>query len=125
MHWYDWAGFAVLGTLAAALIVLFPVSIGRNLKAGHTYRKKLAQKIEALPMGRMLERLGIDEYRLLHEKDGVHLHEEIQRCASCDAKQTCEEVVETHQHLAPDDIDFCPNRDELADVLKAQAIDKG
>ncbi len=109
-----------MGTLVVALVILFPVSIGRNLKVGHAYRKKLAQKIEGLPMGRMLQRLGIDEYRLLHEKDGVHLHEEINRCASCDSKKTCEQVMETHEHLAPDDIDFCPNRDELAEALKGQ-----
>ena len=72
MHWYDWAGIGVLATMAAALIILFPLSIGKNLAQGHRYRKKLADRIEHLPMGRMLQKLGIDEYTSRDQEYPIH-----------------------------------------------------
>ena len=119
MNWYDWVGYAVLGAMAMALIILFPLSIGKNLSAGHRYRKKLAQKLDNLPLGGMLQRLGIDQYKFLHEEDGVHLHRNIQRCESCEAKNVCEETQAGHARLDPRAIDFCPNQQDLAQVARA------
>ena len=120
MHWYDWAGIGVLATMAAALIILFPLSIGKNLAQGHRYRKKLADRIEHLSMGRMLQKLGIDEYKFLHEQDGVHLKREISRCETCEVKEKCEEELNSHERLETKDIAYCPNRDALEESVKTQ-----
>ncbi len=121
MHWFDWAGIAVLAIMAIALFIMFPVSIGKNLAQGHRYRKKLADRLEHLPMGRMLQKLGIDEYKFLHEQDGVHLKHEISQCESCEVKAMCEQELQSHEHLDVEDIDYCPNRDALAESLKTHA----
>ena len=56
----DLAALVVLGLLLAAFAVLLFVAILFNARAGERYRKRLAQRLDGLRLGRMLSLLGID-----------------------------------------------------------------
>ena len=110
----DLAALVVLGLLLAAFAVLLFVAILFNARAGERYRKRLAQRLDGLRLGRMLSLLGIDSNAYLHQQRVLDIHHHMNRCDHCDERLASGK-------LSPEALDFCDN--EAA--LKALAEEQG
>ncbi len=107
--------------LFAALLVLFvvilPVAIIFNVRAGMVYREKLAGKIEKLRLGKMLSALGIDIDTYISSERGVDIHKHMNRCVTCSSLEECDERLE-RGGVTADDIGFCKNEEPLQELTQ-------
>lgn len=106
----------VLIVMTVALIVLLPIAIVFNVRAGRKYRRRLAQNIHHLRLNRMLTALGIDTDEYLHEERIVDIHEQMTRCGECANTEECDEAL--HGKVDPDHIGFCNNEATLREMVK-------
>jgi hypothetical protein len=95
------------------LMVRLPLAIAGNLRAGHRFRQRLAASLEQLRLARMLGYLGIDTSAYLHEQPAVEIQRHMQRCADCDAKPTCDQVLDQGGSAEAEALGFCANIEDL------------
>lgn len=114
----------IIGGLLALfmLYVIMRMSyvIMRNVIVGMEFRKKLAQKVEALRLGRMLSALGIDTRSYLHSERVLDIEEHIDRCAACQNTETCDDQLSTGAVQAGK-IDYCNNEASLQQIVSKKA----
>jgi hypothetical protein len=108
------------GLGAIALIVWTSLAIARNFRAGREFRERLMQRLQALRMHRVAKALGIDVEHCLHDEMVVRIEENMRRCEACEALEACDEKL-AKGALSTDEIEFCPNRDCLAEYASMQA----
>ncbi len=95
------------------LMVRLPLAIVGNLRTGHRFRQRLAASLEQLRLARMLGYLGIDGSAYLHEQPAVDIQKHMQRCADCDAKPTCDQVLNQGGSAEVESLGFCANIEDL------------
>lgn len=109
---------AVLGTLFTITIVAIAYNIGRNVKIGGLFRRRLGKRVDELRLGKMAKAMGIDKSAYLHQQSVVDIEREIRQCRSCGEKTTCDD------HLAGNEIpehpQFCPNEAALSRMRELQ-----
>lgn len=114
----------IIGGLLALfmLYVIMRMSyvIMRNVIVGMEFRKKLAQKVEALRLGRMLSALGIDTRSYLHSERVLDIEEHIDRCAACQNTETCDDQLSSGAVQASK-IDYCNNEASLQQIVSKKA----
>jgi hypothetical protein len=105
----------VLAALMLYLLVRLPWAILSNLKAGHRFRDGLAKALDDLRLSRMLRFLGIDQADYLHRNQALEIKEHMHRCDNCDAKDQCDEVLQTQSPPGKptESLGFCANIDDL------------
>lgn len=103
----------VLAAMLAVLAIGLPMAILRNLERGHERRRRLAEGVDALRMGRMLDGLGKDRNRYLHVERVVDIEQQMRRCGDCDATEQCDDLLTKEHEVVPEEVDFCPNMDDL------------
>ena len=119
----DIASLVIGGVLAVMLLMLvirLPLAIAGNLHAGHRFRKSMAMALDELRLARMLGFLGIDRDKYLHEQSALNIKQHMQRCGDCDAKDTCDQVLEKDQPVETEQLGFCANIDDLKQVRDRQ-----
>jgi hypothetical protein len=110
----------VLAVLLLLLIIRLPLAIAGNLRAGHRFRKSMAMALDELRLSRMLGFLGIDRDKYLHEQSALDIKQQMQRCDTCDAKETCDQVLESDQPAQTEQLGFCANIDDLKQIRDRQ-----
>lgn len=103
----------VLAAMLAVLAVGLPVAILRNMEKGHERRRRLAERVDELRLGRMLDGLDEDRQRYLHLQRVVDIEQHIRRCGDCGATDQCDDLLAKEEPVQPQDAGFCPNMDEL------------
>lgn len=116
MGWFSLIAVIVLIVLAIALAVMFPLAVGQNLKNGQLFREKLAARLQDLPMGKMLSRLGVGRDKYLHREESVKLHQQMSNCDGCKSEVQCQTDLEDSKTITVDDIDYCPNQEAIRKV---------
>jgi len=119
----DIVSLVIGGALAVMLLLLvirLPLAIAGNLRAGHRFRKSMAMALDELRLARMLSFLGIDRDKYLHEQSALDIKQHMQRCDDCDAKDTCDQVLEKDQPVETEQLGFCANIDDLKQVRDRQ-----
>jgi hypothetical protein len=106
----------VLAVLLVLLVIRLPLAIAGNLHAGHRFRKSMAMALDELRLSRMLGVLGIDRDRYLHDQSALDIRQQMQRCDTCDAKTTCDQVLENEQPAQTEQLGFCANIDDLKQI---------
>ena len=114
----------VLAILMLYLIVRLPLAMMANLRAGHRFRQGLAEGLEKLRLARMLKYLGIDKAAYLHKEQGIEIKQHMERCDDCDAKNQCDDVLETQSKPNIDNLGFCANIDDLKKMHKPDVEQK-
>jgi len=79
--------------LLAAFVVLLPVAIIFNYKAGMKYREILTRQIERLRLGKIIAALGIDIDTYISMERTVDIREQITRCKACDNTEECDDKL--------------------------------
>ena len=114
----------IIGGLLAVfmLYVIMRMSyvIMRNVIVGMEFRKNLAKKVEALRLGRMLSALGIDTGNYLHSERVIDIENHIDRCASCDNTETCDDQLASGK-IQAGNIDYCNNEASLQEIVSKKA----
>ena len=103
--------------LLAAFVVLLPVAIIFNFKAGMKYREILARQIERLRLGKMLAALGIDIDSYVSIEGIVDIREQITRCKACDNTEECDDRL-AEGIIDTDNISFCDNEKSLQELTR-------
>ena len=113
---------AILGLLAlllAAFMVLLPVAIVFNMKAGMKYRQELARKLDSLRLGKMLAALGMDLNEYLASNPAVDIRDQMERCNACDNTEECDDKLSSNA-IDADRIGFCNNEESLRDLVRSK-----
>ena len=114
------ASMILLGLLLATFMILLPVAIIYNTRAGMKYRRRLAEQLARLRLGKMLTALGIDTDSYLSSERVVDIQQQMERCNTCTNTGECD----TQLAAGPVDaasIDYCNNEaslQKLAERLK-------
>lgn len=103
----------LLAALMLYLLIRLPMAIIGNLRAGHRFREGLADALDELRLSRMLTFLGIDRSTYLHREQGLDIQQHMLRCDACDAKERCDQVLDSEQPADTESLGFCANIDEL------------
>jgi len=106
----------ILIVLSVALVVLLPIAIVFNVKAGRKYRRRLAENIHHLRLNRMLAALGIRTEEYLHSERIVDIQNQMQRCRECVNTEECDQKLAAG--VDPDHIGFCNNEESLREMVK-------
>ena len=110
--------FILLATLLlAAFLVLLPVAIIFNYKAGMKYRDILARQIGRLRLGKMLAALGVDIGSYVSMDRTVDIREQITRCKACDNTDECDDKL-AEGAIDTDSIGFCKNEETLQELTR-------
>jgi len=105
----------LLGLLLATFMVLLPVAIIFNTRAGMKYRRTLAGQLERLRLGKMLTALGIDTDSYLSSERVVAIREHMERCNACENTGECDTRL-AEGALDADSIGFCNNEASLQKI---------
>ena len=103
----------ILVGMLTLLAIWLPFAIGRNIDRGRERRQRLAEGVDGLRLGTMLDRLGEDRVRYLHQKRVVDIEHHMQRCTSCDAIDGCDDVLSKNERVRGEEVAFCPNIQDL------------
>lgn len=117
MNTLNLIAFGVLALLIAAFMVLLPVAIIFNMKAGMKYRQDLAGRIDKLRLSRMLTALGIDVNEYLASNPGIDIQKHMERCSACSNTEECDDRL-ARQEIDADHIGFCNNEESLRELVK-------
>ena len=112
--------------IALAFVVMtvgFLLVISKNVRQGMLFRQKLAARMRALRMDKMLAALGMDLSSYLHNLPASRVIESANRCQDCTATDECDDSLAAGT-LAIEAIDFCPNQDELSHFMQAESARK-
>ena len=104
--------------VVAVFAVLLPVAFIFNFKTGAAYRKKLADQIDRLRLGKMLGALGINIDTYISKERAVDIREQMTRCKACENTDTCDEKLE-QKDITADSIGFCNNEKTLQEMSKS------
>lgn len=121
---------SLLGMVVLGLIILVSglgtvYAIIRNYRIGRLFRRKLADfLVNHMRLGRMLESLGIDRTRYLHDEQVTRIEQHMRRCRSCDSLEECDDFLALAGE-ADGPVDparpFCPNHAALQGVRAHQS----
>ena len=104
------AGLILLGLLSYTILRMV-IAIGRNFQWGLLFRRRLAKRVEALRLSKMLARLGIDREQYLHTRRINDIETHLRRCNACENKAECDDTLGNHRPV--ENYDFCPNEPSL------------
>ncbi len=91
-----------------SLLILLMTAVFRNLKTGKRFREQLLERLEQLPMIRMLGRHNIDIDAYLSNEYVTNIEKQLRNCGECREKLECNKVL-SKEETAVDTYSFCPN----------------
>ena len=109
----------LLGLLLATFMVLLPVAIIFNTRAGMKYRQTLAEQLERLRLGNMLTALGIDTDSYLSSERVVAIREQMDRCNACGNTEECDTRL-AGGAVDAGSISYCNNEASLQEIARQQ-----
>ena len=109
-----------LGLFLLYVIMRMSYVIMRNVVVSMEFRKKLAGKVHSLRLNNMLGALGIDVNRYLHSERILDIEEHIDKCASCQNTDTCDEQL-AQGSITVGTIDYCNNAQALQQIVASKA----
>ena len=109
------AAVLLLGLLLATFMVLLPVSIIFNTRAGMKYRRGMAEQLARLRLGKMLTALGIDTDSYLSSERVVDIQKQMERCDACANTEECDTRLGAGA-VDAGSIDYCNNEASLRDI---------
>ncbi len=109
----------LLGLLLATFMVLLPVAIIFNTRAGMKYRQTLAEQLERLRLGKMLTALGIDTDSYLSSERVVAIREQMDRCNDCTNTGECDTRL-AEGTVDTGSISYCNNEASLQEIARQQ-----
>lgn len=105
----------LLGLLLATFMILLPVSIIFNTRAGMKYRRGMAEQLARLRLGKMLTALGIDTDSYLSSERVVDIQKQMERCNACANTGECDTRLDAG-HVDAGSIDYCNNEASLRNI---------
>ncbi len=120
MEILGYVAYAVLGIALLAFIVLLPIAIVFNMRAGLKYREALAARVDQLRLGRMLAALGVNVDAYVHHGRITDIDAQMRRCAACGHTDACDEKLATGD-VSVDEIGYCENEHSLKELVTARA----
>ena len=103
----------VLAVMGATLVIAFSGS--RDV--GARVRRRLAERLRALPFYRLLRRRKVDVVRHLEEAPIEALEQELKNCEACPNVRQCDEALGRPEEEEVD-YSFCPNEPAIRDIKK-------
>jgi len=113
------AGFLLLYGIVGVLGIYILVNMFMNMKAGRKYFERMAEKLQALRLNKMLAALGIDTENYLATQRKLDIERHMDSCSHCKNTDKCDQHLENGD-IDPDTIPYCNNEKELQKMLKEQ-----
>jgi hypothetical protein len=92
--------------------ILLVNALKNNFQTSQLVRKKIKQRIEQLPFGKMLRKHNVDTLKFLYQVPLTEIESEIRVCQSCSRNVECEKAVYT-DGIEFADLGFCPNSEAI------------
>lgn len=117
MNLVSLASIVLLGLLLATFMILLPVAIIYNTRAGMKYRQRLAEQLARLRLGKMLTALGIDTDSYLSSERVVDIQKQMERCNTCANTGECDTRL-AEGAVDAGSIDYCNNEASLHKITE-------
>ncbi len=118
------SSFLIVVLIAFCLGIIGVISVKRSQSKTQELREKrreLIQRSEAINLPKMLQALGIGVGRYFYKVPPGDIEKSVENCESCESENDCNEKLRIPE-LNPDDVDFCPSRDQLSQYSRAKRI---
>jgi hypothetical protein len=118
----SWMILMLVVLVLAALVLALAWAIQRNMREGERFRDRLADRLVALRLERLMGLLGLDPNQYLHSERIVDVERHLRNCAGCPETERCDQALAQEK---PDAIaDTCPNYEDLQALRGRRAQDK-
>jgi hypothetical protein len=84
-------------------------------------RRELIRRSEVVNLPRMLQALGIGIGRYFYQMPPKDIEQSVENCESCKSIDPCNQKLRIPE-LNPDDIGFCPSKENLSQFSRARRI---
>ena len=119
MEYLSLAAIGLYIILFGLMIPLILTYIVFNIKTGIKYRQNLARRLEQLRMKHMLNALGVDITRYLHQERVHEINRQMTRSQECENTDQCDSDIAGNS-IDTDSIDYCVNLKDLKDAAARQ-----
>jgi len=120
MDWFSISVTVLIAVLSVSFIFMLAVNIVRNLRQGEKYRDELERRVNGLRLGAMAEHIGVSTMGLVHRVPVVDLHQQMERCGSCDQTVACDKALKTEVDAPAASVpSFCANSEQLTELAGA------
>lgn len=107
----SWITLSLFGMALSFLAVALAWAVLRNMRVGEWYRARLAERLEALRLRRLMGLLGLDTDRYLHRERIVDVERHMRSCAQCPEMARCDDALSEQR---PEVVaTFCANYEDL------------
>jgi uncharacterized protein DUF6455 len=99
----------------AILLIRLTLTISGNIKTGKRFREKLLDRLNQLPIKKMIGRRDIDVDKYLHNVPMTDIENQLRNCDKCAVKEECEETLEKEE-TSKINYSFCPNDEGFKEI---------
>ena len=110
-----------IALLVAVLGVYYVLRSQRNSQQVRDKRRELTRRLEALPLPKLMQALGVGIGGYLYRTPVNEIEDAVVLCENCGSSEECAQKRKIPE-LNPEDVEFCPNRDHLTKYSRAKRI---
>ena len=114
--------FIVLSAFGAAFLYFFLMlffKIRKNVLNGQSFHDSLVAQISNMRMGKMMDALGINKAKYIHQESVLDINHHIDTCNACENTDECDEKLES-ETIGVEDIKFCGNESSMVEITFKQ-----
>ena len=113
----------VLGVWLTYYLFMLVIKIRKNVLTGQSFHDSLIAQISNIRMGRMMDALGINKEKYVHQESVLDITHHIDTCDACDNTDQCDEKLDSDS-IRVEDIKFCGNESSMVEItFKQKGID--
>ena len=103
----------VLGISMLATGFMLANSLNKNFQQGQSVRYDLAEKVDQLRYGQILNLFGVNKNLYLHKVPMNKIDAEMRTCRSCEWTNECDKALQHSDYVNDEVLRFCPNASSI------------
>ena len=114
--------FIVLTALGASLayyVIVLIMRIRTNVLTGQSFHDSLMSQISNIRMGKMMDALGINKEKYIHQESVLDITHHIDTCTACNKTVRCDEQLDSND-IEVENISFCENENSMVELVFKQ-----
>lgn len=114
--------FIVLTAFGVSLtyyVIVLIMRIRTNVLTGQSFHDSLMSQISNIRMGKMMDALGINKEKYIHQESVLDITHHIDTCKACDNTDRCDEKLDSND-IEVENISFCENENSMVEMVFKQ-----
>jgi uncharacterized protein DUF6455 len=105
----------------AIIALKLVLEISRNIKTGKRFREQLKERLDQLPIIKMLDKRNIDVNKYLSTIPIIDIEKQLHNCNECSEKAECKGVLEK-EATSEASYSFCPNDEDFEQIKRSEDL---